>query len=464
MFKKILLAFALLTAPFFGQTVQTPTLQRNNTWSGNNTFNGTTTLGTTSAGAVTATSLATSASGVFTNTQMNQTVTDIINSLNTHTEFQAVQGSNNATEASTSGMSVPNTSTVFQSNAVAGYINNSSTTTNAVGGYFQARTGANSTKVWGINSVVADVASQTGTTIKNEIDCNANNTTTVGQCLQIAGSFGAQPTGSNFPAISITKPGSNQWTSGITVNTGAVVNGAAISLSPAATGSNQSSQLIDFNSVTSGGTGLTASIQSNPAGQFVVNPGQTGFAGLVVALGGGIQLNGSTSGQTVLTSVATASGTATLPANTGTIAEINLAQSWSGNQTNMPLVTPTIGGNTITNVPEISNSLFTPSVNGVGTLAPIIITSFPITITRFWLVNGTPPAGCGTFPVISVFDNGGSSIITSLTEANSVTVDSGALSIAVAAGKTLVLRTTTAAATCTTTAANVSLAMQYKMQ
>jgi hypothetical protein len=49
----------------------------------------------------------------------------------------------------------------------------------------------------------------------------------------------------------------------------------------------------------------------------------------------------------LLKASATAGGTATLPNNTGTVAETNLAQTWSGNQSNMALVTPTIGGGSV---------------------------------------------------------------------------------------------------------------------
>ena len=48
---------------------------------------------------------------------------------------------------------------------------------------------------------------------------------------------------------------------------------------------------------------------------------------------GALRLAGSSSGNVTIATVATTSGTATLPANTGTIAELNLAQSWTATQT-----------------------------------------------------------------------------------------------------------------------------------
>lgn len=55
------------------------------------------------------------------------------------------------------------------------------------------------------------------------------------------------------------------------------------------------------------------------------------FSQAIVAVNG-VKLDGSSSGQTIIQATATASGTATLPANTGTIAELNLAQNWTALQ------------------------------------------------------------------------------------------------------------------------------------
>jgi len=47
-------------------------------------------------------------------------------------------------------------------------------------------------------------------------------------------------------------------------------------------------------------------------------------------------------------------GTITVPSATGNLAETNVAQNWSGNQTNIPLVTPTIGGGSTLNLYKIA--------------------------------------------------------------------------------------------------------------
>lgn len=85
-----------------------------------------------------------------------------------------------------------------------------------------------------------------------------------------------------------------------------------------------------------------------------------------------------------------------------------------------------------------------------------------ITITRLEAGEGSGGAGCGTFPVISVFD--GTSNIATLTIAGAAHDDSGALSINVAAGKVLNFRITTAAVGCAPAPANVGVSMSYKLQ
>jgi hypothetical protein len=88
---------------------------------------------------------------------------------------------------------------------------------------------------------------------------------------------------------------------------------------------------------TSGGLVLTTN-----AGKSVSIVNASGNVQL--AAGATLLMPGATSGQLALAGPAVAgSNTLTFPAATGTVATINNAQTWSGNQTNMALVTPTIG-------------------------------------------------------------------------------------------------------------------------
>ena len=125
----------------------------------------------------------------------------------------------------------------------------------------------------------------------------------------------------------------------------------------------------------------------------------------------------------------------------------------------------TINGDTpMSKAPRMATGQFVTSVNGIGSFAPLFVTDQPITITRLQSLANAPPAGCTSFPVVSIFNNTGSVIVSSVTLSTAGLTDSGALSINVAAGQQLVLRTTTAAAGCTTNAANVGFTVQWKMQ
>lgn len=125
----------------------------------------------------------------------------------------------------------------------------------------------------------------------------------------------------------------------------------------------------------------------------------------------------------------------------------------------------TLNGDTaMSKAPRMTTGEFATSINGTTTFAPLFVTEQPITITRFLSIANVQPAGCATFPVVSIFNNSGSSILTSITLSPTALTDSGAISVNVAAGQQLVLRTTTAAAGCTTNAGNVAFAAQWKMQ
>lgn len=114
--------------------------------------------------------------GIFTNTQMNESMQAIVHACDVTTEFQSVQGQNTATDALSACLTVPASSTVWQPNAVAGYVNSSSKKSHSVGGYFQARALDDGAEVWGANSVA-----QVGSGIRNakltglEVDVNQSS-------------------------------------------------------------------------------------------------------------------------------------------------------------------------------------------------------------------------------------------------------------------------------------------------
>jgi hypothetical protein len=83
---------------------------------------------------------------------------------------------------------------------------------------------------------------------------------------------------------------------------------------------------------------------SGPVG-MIIETGSAGnltFSFTQTTLGQQLNVNGQT--------FTNGGGTQTWPSATGTIAEFNSPQTWSGNQTNMALVTPTIGGGSTLNL------------------------------------------------------------------------------------------------------------------
>jgi hypothetical protein len=207
--------------------------------------------------------------GVFTNTQMNEYAQSIINSASPLTEFQALQGNGHfSTDALTGAMAVPDTSTVYGANGVAGYVSSASTTTNAVGSYGQFRALAASVKGWGGN-FVADDGGHACTMIGLEVDGNPTNTSTAGGALSVSGAFTGNPT--SFPAITVGAPvGGGTWSQGLLTKDGASVTG--VSLGAQGTGTSQASQNIALNYRDSGGTSHQTSIGVSSTGQINLNP------------------------------------------------------------------------------------------------------------------------------------------------------------------------------------------------
>lgn len=221
--------------------------------------------------------ITTSNGGVFTNTQMNEYDQSLINSCSPSSEWTNIGQSGFNTDALTGCLAVPVAGAVVNGNAVAGYGNNSSTTTNTVAGYFQVRALAANTHDWGANPVCSDGGFAT-TCQGLEVDVNIGNTASTGHGIQINGSFTAQPAGFQVPALTIFKPGANQWSEGLEFKDGAFANGGeAMNIGTAATGNNQFSQFISYTGRDSGGTTHLANTVVSPSGDYLIRPG-TGVA------------------------------------------------------------------------------------------------------------------------------------------------------------------------------------------
>ena len=149
--------------------------------------------------------------------------------------------------------------------------------------------------------------------------------------------------------------------------------------------------------------------------------------------------------------------TATFPSS-GTVATTDQAQSWGAvNQTNMQLVTPKIGGETITSSPRGYITAFCTATS-LSCLA--INVDKPITVTRLQCNStGAVTAGCTVQP--SCQTAGTASLSASINNA-ATTGDTGSITTNVAAGN---LTIQMAAGTgCTTQPTNINIVVQYKMQ
>lgn len=232
--------------------------------------------------------------GAFTNTQMNDPFTAIINGINFNTEYQALQGNNTSTEGFASGVAIPSTSTAHQADGIAGFINNSSTLTNGVGGYFQARCLANSTACWGSNIVSGDAAALTSVTLYGlEVDAaplsNAGSYAGVfGITSNISGATGTGNYGSAFLAVS--NVANKFWNHGFETKDAAVQT--AFLAGATCTSGSCGSQAIQFRGFNS--SVLTApSIASNAAGDILANPAAgRAFSSSILTVTAGVTADG----------------------------------------------------------------------------------------------------------------------------------------------------------------------------
>lgn len=258
------------------------------------------------AGIVSATGAIVTNPGVFTNTQMNLYLQSLLNGCNPGTEFHAnFGGSNNASEGVTGCINIPVGSTVFQSNTVAGYVNNSSgaaTAGVAIFGNARVTTTAGG-RIWGGNFVATGFAGFASNSLySTENDCNVANTADVCHGMLVAGNFTAQPVTTD--GITISAPGQSgactvcTWPYGIRFAQGATgavgLNNAAIAFLPLASGTNQASQGVEFlaNDPSSGqnGAGLFESADGWLTTQNT--KAATGFSAIQLRVTAGLSADG----------------------------------------------------------------------------------------------------------------------------------------------------------------------------
>jgi hypothetical protein len=197
--------------------------------------------------------------------------------------------------------------------------------------------------------------------------------------------------------------------------------------------------------------------------------GTTTFTGTVNGLPGSgtvTNLNVGNIGPLVTTSVANPT---TTPSVTFTLANTPTGSGSIVLATSPALVTPTIGGTTLTNVPDSTWSIYCQAgtagctFNGTGIIGATIL---PLghTLVR-QTISG--PANllttCSPSPVISFRDETTSTNLNNLTFSNSSSfIDSGALSVAMTGGHEFSFRITTAGSGCVVNNLNVNFTAVYE--
>lgn len=309
------------------QSVSTP-ISFPNGIVGPTTISGTTTF---TGPEINTNSLTVQNAGLFTNTQMNEYLSSIVNGCNPLTEFQATQGSQTVTAGLTGCVSMPSTSTVHQVNGVEGYVtsnanSSSGTTNNAVGLYGQCRNLVSNGACWGQNTLVQDLVGDSGhVMIGNEIDLNLKGAPARFHGIGI---YGAAPSGtmpaappvgntngslSRAAVIEAFFPSGLQWPAGLVFSRGSV-NGPGLQLDGTCyTGAQPcSSQTITQTGYDGSNVAHTSSLFTDSNGNYNIVP----------ASGGGVKLAAAPIG----------SGTVAGLTGTGACASIafQVGGSWAG--------------------------------------------------------------------------------------------------------------------------------------
>jgi hypothetical protein len=167
----------------------------------------------------------------------------------------------------------------------------------------------------------------------------------VNSVANVDGTLTISPTTGSVIA-SLNQAHSNNWTVAQTFSSGLTFSGLTTGTQVSCLGLNASNQVVLAAAACGSGTGAVTSV-SNADGSLTITP-TTGavvaslntahantWTGVQTFNNGMLSLAGATSGNTLLeaTAIAGAGTVATFPANTGTVAELNLAQTFSAIQT-----------------------------------------------------------------------------------------------------------------------------------
>lgn len=262
--------------------------------------------------------------GTFTNTQMNEYITSLLNGVSPTAEYNYIQGANFSTDAFASGAATPVGATVHNINGVASYVTSACNSLgrsvcNTVAGYFSARSLANGAGMWAINPTVQDMAGQTGHSmamLEGDTNIFGSPAYARGEVIFVGGT-GTMPTdGIGLEFVTFGSP--MKWNRGIQIGRGVATTGMLFE------GANSTANTVSnnacFKGYDAGNVGRTACMNADANGNFIFTP-TSGGGYSMQASGGGIGYPNSVGGTNTLQATAGTfpSTTTVLPTVGGTL-------------------------------------------------------------------------------------------------------------------------------------------------
>ena len=324
-------------------------------------------------------SITSAQTGVYSNTQANLYNKFLLNGVDPVALYNTGWAGNHQTDALSAGAVVPVGSTVLQTNGIATYVVSQRAAPQPspgvfggdVAGFFYALANASNANMFAINPVASDslTGAYTNVKLQSEFDYNVSHSSTIVTGLTLIGNYVVQPNSAVGFSCGMLQP-DKYWTGCFFSGDGDAFQGAYFGAAGPYTGATgpgtgRPSQEVILSGKDDNGVSRPAMLQSSADGAFILRSGKNGQpialqdynsgSGANVAFfgSGGSEIStalavigtatfnlapkikGSSTGVTTLeTANSSATNyTATLPANTGTIAETNLAQTFTAIQT-----------------------------------------------------------------------------------------------------------------------------------
>ncbi len=213
-----------------------------------------------------------------------------VNGCNPESEFRALFTGQNSVQGINGCITIPGSSTTFQTNSLSGYVSNASgAATAGVAIFGGGRATTTNSRVWGINTIATDiVGAPTAGIYGAEFDTNTNNVNSIAHGVLSQILMNVQPTDSRAFEVGNPQQGAGctpncYWPYGLYFNTGAThaplpsVGGqSAILFNPVNSGLNQASQGMAFAAFDPAAGTNYAAINEDATGNLLFQMGKGG--------------------------------------------------------------------------------------------------------------------------------------------------------------------------------------------